>query len=119
MSRRADASSSGTLQIGTHRDCHCNECSVGWGGGAWGDCPTANIPLISSVGQVTLCGLIVVHNADVGALCNHVHIAEVHAVSDVGEEEEVGICTLVQDAKPAARSPVWDAGECMCSRHLQ
>lgn len=90
-----------------------------WGGGAWGDCPTANIPLISSVGQVTLCGLIVVHNADVGALCNHVHIAEVHAVSDVGEEEEVGICTLVQDAKPAANSPVWDAGECMCSRHLQ
>lgn len=46
--------------------------------------------------------LIVVHNADVRAPGNHVHITEVHAVRDVGEEQEVWISSLVQDAEPVA-----------------
>lgn len=62
----------------------------------------ADIPLICSVGQVALRWLIVVRNADVRAPGNHVHITEVHAVCDVGEEQEMWVSSLVQDAEPVA-----------------
>ena len=52
-------------------------------------------PLVAGVGQMTLGGLIVVDNADVGTDSHDIHIAEVLAVSDVGEEEEVWVSTLV------------------------
>ena len=58
--------------------------------------------MVSSVGQVPLSWLIVVDNGDVGALGHHIHITEVAAVSDVGEEEKVWISTLVQDPEAAA-----------------
>ena len=44
---------------------------------------------------MALGGLIVVDNADVGTDSHDVHIAEVLAVGDVGEEEEVWVSTLV------------------------
>lgn len=53
---------------------------------------------------MALCRLVEVGNADVGAFGNHIHIAEVHAVRDVGKEEEVWVSTLVQYAEPAAES---------------
>lgn len=62
----------------------------------------ADIPLICSVGQVALRWLIVVHNTDVRAPGKHAHITEVHAVCNVGEEQEVWVSSLVQDAGPVA-----------------
>ena len=48
---------------------------------------------------------VVVDNADVGALGYNVHIAEVFAVGDVGEEEEVWIDSLIDDPEPAGAKP--------------
>lgn len=72
-----------------------------------------DVPLISSVGQVPLCGLIVVDNADIGALSNHIHITEVHAVRDVGEEEEVWVSPLVQDAESACSMQLESSCQCV------
>lgn len=52
-------------------------------------------PLVAGVGQMALSGLIVVDNADVGTDSHDVHIAEILAVGDVREEEEVWVSTLV------------------------
>lgn len=63
---------------------------------------TACIPLIGSVSKMPLRGLIIVDHADVRAFGHHISVTEVHAVCDVGEEEEVWVSPLVDDPEPAA-----------------
>lgn len=63
-------------------------------------------PLVCSVSQVALSWLIIIDNGDVGAFGDDVHVAEVLAVGDVGEEEEVRVSPLVQYLEPAAAG-VW------------
>ena len=57
---------------------------------------------MSSVGQMSLDWLIVVVDGQVGTSGHHINITEILAVSDVAEEEEVWVSTLVQDPEPAA-----------------
>ena len=85
----------------------------GWEGGRGAMYTLTDIPLISSVGQVPLGGLIVVDNADIGTLSNHIHITEVHAVRDVGEEEEVWVSPLVQDAESACSMQLESLCQCV------
>ncbi len=70
---------------------------------------------------MSLSGLVVVDNADVGALGNHIHVTEVHAMSDVVEEEEMWVGALVQDAEPAGAADkphsFWTASHTTFTRH--